>query len=289
MSHQFTLEDITAILLDEHQDRMSGSIPPKALNKILYFAADDLERAGVDADIPYFWYMWGTALATANTGIHRRETSRGNRVVCDSTVSDIQAPRHEIQKVREVLSGNLQHYYGNRLEGITDEMYREAPHAVQRVFREFDKLLEVATDQEQATLFGDNNQSESRRTMLEFVEEFPTDVYPVFEDDLLVWYRLMSAELNADEFDPDETQKFAKQFWRMFCLELARRENNDVSQADIEAELDIDDIDEEIELMRRDLHDQEREEAKRNARGTKAAQKAAEAIVVPYLDISIEV
>jgi hypothetical protein len=289
MSHQFTIEEITAILLDEHQDRMSGSIPPKALNKILYFAADDLERAGVDADIPYFWYMWGTSLATANTGIYKRETKRGNRIACQTSVNDIQAQRHEIRNVREILTGNLQHYYANRLEGITDEMYKEAPYEVQRVFREFDKLLEVATDKEQATLFGDNNQNESRRAMLQFVKEFPTENYPKFENDLFIWYRLMSAEINADEFDPDETQRIAKAFWRMFCLELARRENNDVSQADIEAELDINDTDSEIESMRRELHAKERDMARQDARGTEMAQKAAEAIVVPHLNINLEV
>lgn len=287
MSHQFTPDEITAILLDEHQERMTGSIPPKALNKILYFAADDLERTGIDANIPYFWYMWGTSLATANTGIYKHETERGNRIGCDTTVNDIQAPRDEIERVREVLSGNLQHYYANRLEGITDEMYQEAPYEAQRVFRELDKLLGVATDDGQTTLFGDNNQGESRQAMLRFVEEFPTDAYPEFENDLFVWYRLMSAELNADEFDPDQTLNIAKHFWRMFCLELARRENNDVSQADIEAELDIDDIDTEIELMRRDLHTEERDLAGRTASWTETAQKAAEAVVAPHLDIYV--
>lgn len=287
MSHKFTLDEITAILLDEHQERMSGSIPPKALNKILYFAAEDFERAGIDAEIPYFWYMWGTTLATANTGIYKRETSRGNRIACNTTVQDVHAPRYEIGNVREVLTGNLQYYYRNRLDGITDEMYREAPYEVQRIFREFDKLLEVATDQEQATLIGDNNQRECRQTMLRFVEAFPTDDYPHFENDLLVWYRLMSAELNVDEFDPDDTQNLAKRFWRLFCLELARHENNDVSEADIEAELDIADIESEIESMRQDLVNKEREMARENAPDTETAQKAAEAFVAPFLDIDV--
>lgn len=289
MSHRFTLDEITAILLDEHQEQMSGSIPPKALNKILYFASDDLDREGIEADIPYFWYMWGTALATSDTGVFRRETSRGNRVACETSVNDIQAPRHEIQQVRDVLAGNLQHYYGNRLEGITDEMYREAPYEVQRVFREFDKLLGVATDREQTTLFGDNNQDDCRQAMLRFVREFPIDDYPLFETDLLIWYRLMSAELNAKTFDPDATKRLATTFWRMFCLALARNENNDVSEAEIEAELDITDIDSEIESMRNDLHHREREFARQTASGTETARKASEALVSPYLNIDVRV
>ncbi|GGL67103.1 hypothetical protein [Halocalculus aciditolerans] len=287
MSPQLSLEEITAILLNEHQSTYSGSIPPKAFNKVLYFAAKELEDENVTADIPYFWYMYGTEVKTANTGIRTISTGSGQRIQCDTSIEDIQASHGTVRKARKALSRSLDKYYRKNLEGITDEMYEEAPYDVQRIYRELDTQIEVAADSSQATLFGDNNRKQIRRNLLEFVQAFPTADFPAYEDDLMIWYRVMRAELNDNDFDAEEVDRLATKFWRLFCLELACRENNGVSRKEIEAERDISDIEAEKEAMRADLLERERTNARQNARDSETALQAAEAFVVPFLDIEV--
>lgn len=287
MSDQLTLEEITAILLNEHQSTYSGSIPPKALNKILYFAAKELDDENITADIPYFWYMYGTEVTTSGTGVHTISTKAGQRIRCDTGVEDIQASHGTIRKARKAVSRSLDEYYSKNLEGITDEMYAEAPYDVQRTYRELDSQIEVAADSKQTTLFGDNNRKQILRNLLEFVQDFPTDEFPTYEDDLMIWYRVMRAELKTEDFDADKIDRLATKFWRLFCLELACRENNGVSREEIESERNISDIEVEKQEMRADLLEQERSNARQNARDTDTALKAAEAFVMPFLDIEV--
>lgn len=287
MTDQLSLEEITAILLNEHQSTYSGSIPPKTLNKILYFAAEELDDENVTADIPYFWYMYGTEVKTANTGVHTISTGDGQRIRCDTGIEDIQASHATIRKARKAVSRSLDKYYSKDLEGITDEMYDEAPYDVQRTYRELDTQIGVAADSGQATLFGDNNRKQIRRNLLQFVQDFPTDDFPAYEDDLMIWYRVMRAELNDEDFDADEVDRLATKFWRLFCLELACCENNGVSSEEIEVERNIADIESEKQEMRASLLDQEQANARENARDTGTALRAAEAFVVPFLDFEV--
>lgn len=287
MNSRLSLEEVTAILLNEHQSTYSGSIPPKALNKILYFAAKELEDENVTADIPYFWYMYGTEVKTTNTGIRSVSTEDGQRIQCDTGIEDIEAPHEIVRKARKAVSRSLDKYYSETLEGITDEMYEEAPYDVQRIYRELDTQIGVAADSNQATLFGDNNRKQIRRNLLDFVQAFPTADFPAYEDDLMIWYRVMRAELNDADFDAEEVDRLATKFWRLFCLELACRENNGVSREEIESERDISDIKAEKEAMRADLLERERTNARQNARETETALKAAEALIVPFLDVEV--
>ena len=287
MSDQLSLEEITAILLNEHQSTYSGSIPPKALNKILYFAAEELDDENVTADIPYFWYMYGTEVKTSNTDIRTISTEDGRRIRCHTDVEDIQASHGTIRKARKAVSRSLDKYYSKKLEGITDEMYKEAPYDVQRTYRELDTQIGVAADSNQTTLFGDNNRKQISRNLIQFVQDFPTADFPAYEDDLMIWYRVMRAELNDEKFEAEEVDRLATKFWRLFCLELACRENNGVSREEIEAERNISNIEAEKQEMRADLLELERTNARRNARDTDTALKAAEAFVVPFLDIEV--
>ena len=191
VTDQLSLEEVTAILLNEYQSTYSGSIPPKALNKILYFAAKELEDENVTAEIPYFWYMYGTEVKTANTGVHTVSTKSGKRIRCNTSIEDIQASHATIRKARKAISRSLNDYYSKKLEGITDELYSEAPYDVQRTYRELDTQIEVAADSKQATLFGDNNRQQIRRNLLQFVQDFPTEDFPTYEDDLMIWYRAL--------------------------------------------------------------------------------------------------
>lgn len=289
MTDEFSLEEITALLLDEHQKEYSNSIPPKALHKILYFADQEFQREHIDVDLPIFWYMYGAVVKTSNSGVRVIDTDHGQRIACDTDVSDISANDATVQKGRRALSRSLDQYYDLGLDSLTDKMYREAPYDVQRTYRRLDKQLEVATDDEQTTLFGRKNREPTRETLCEFVEYFPLAEFPKYEDELYIWYRLMSAEIDSDDYDPDRAQKLAKMFWRLFCLELACRNNNGLTREEIAIAVNEDSIADAKQELRSKFLELEREKARANASNSEEALKAAEAFVVPFLDVNIPV
>jgi hypothetical protein len=284
MSEQLDLEEVTAILLEEHHSHYENSIPPKALHKILYFAAKEFEREHVEVQLPLYWYIYGAVVRTTGTGVSIIEKPVGQRIACETRVADITAGERTIQCVRRALARSLHKYYDLGLEGMTDEMYREAPYAVQRVYRKLDKQLGVAADDQQTTLFGHRNVERTRETVYEFVETFPVDAFAEYENDLHIWYRLVSAELDSEEYDPDRVQRVSELFWRLFCIELACRENNRVSRSAIASELNVQSVEALKQELRGELLNREREKARRNAQDTTEAVNAAEAFVLPHLD-----
>ena len=287
MSEQLSVEEVTALLLDEHRSQYKNSIPPKALHKILYFAVKELEREHIDVDIPLYWYMYGAVVETSKSGIGVVKTQAGQRVTCDASVEEISAEEPTIRRGRRALERSLDQYYSMGLERLTDKMYKEAPYDVQRTYRELDKQLGVAADDGQMTLFGKRNEGRTRETLYDFVENFPVDSFPEYEDDLHIWYRLVSAEIDSDEYDPKRVQRLSKKFWRLFCLELACRENTGLSRSEIATELNVQSIDAVKDDIRSDLLALERKKARRNARTNETAVKAAEAFVLPLLDFDV--
>lgn len=281
MSDSLEVGEVTALLFDER--RYSGDIRPKAFHKILYFAKQELDREHVDDDIDIFWYMWGAMASTAGSPIEFREGPEGQRVICKTGVENIEASETTVQRARRAISRALKRYYELGLEGLTDEMYAEAPYAVQRYYRELDKQLGSANDTEQMTLTLDRNEEMTRSTLHDFVQSFPLDDFPAYEDDLHIWYRLMSAELDSDDYNPEAAEKLARSFWRLFCLELACRQDS-LSRAEIEVELGVNDVDTAKAESRERFRRMEREKTKRNSRDSQAARKAADAFVVPFLE-----
>lgn len=280
MPDSLDLDEVTALLFDERE--YSSDLRPKALHKILYFAKQELNREHVDVEFDTFWYMWGAMVSTSNSNVEIRDGSDGQRVVCRTKVSEIDLPETTIQRGRRAVSRALQRYYNLDLKGLTDEMYAEAPYDAQRHYRELDKQLDAAGDSEQMTLTLDRNEKRTRETLHRFVRSFPLDDFPDYEDDLHIWYRLMSAELDSDDYDPDDADKLAKLFWRLFCLELACRQDA-LTRAEIAAELDIKSVESAKETLQAKLRRKEREKAKRNSRDGQAAVKAGDALVVPIL------
>ena len=289
MSERLSLEEVTAILLNEHNQEYADSIPPKALYKILYFVHQQLEKKHIDAEIPYYWYMYGTKLKTTGTGISVKQTPNGQRVSVDIGVSEIEADSYTISQVRDVTSEELKRYYKKKLKGITNDMYRETPYEIQRVYRELDQQLGVSTNQEQASLFMDNNRTAIKQSLVRFAQSFPSESFPEQEKTMWLWYGLMSSELLDENFDSNDLQRLAKKFWRYFCLELALRENNDITKEEIEADRNIDDIHQEQQRIETELLHRERQTAREFSRTTKASKRAAEAFVLPSLEIEVEV
>jgi hypothetical protein len=280
MSDSLDVGEVTALLFDER--RYSSDVRPKAFHKILYFAKQELDRERVDEDIDIYWYMWGAMASTAGSPIEFRDGHEGQRVTCGTRVGDIEASETTIQRGRRAVSRALDRYYDLGIEGLTDEMYAEAPYAVQRHFRELDKQLDSASDSEQMTLTLDRNEEMTRSTLHNLVQSFPLDEFPAYEDDLHIWYRLMSAELDSDDYDPEAAERLARLFWRLFCLELACRHGS-MSRAEIEAELGVDNLDAAKADLRDRLRQMEREKARRNSRDSSAAMEAADAFVVPFV------
>ena len=289
MSGELSVEEVTALLLDEHRSQYRNSIPPKALHKILYFASQELEREHVEVDLPIYWYMYGAVVGMNNTGIGVVDTQAGQRVTCDTQVSEITADDATIRRGRRALEHSLNQYYSMGLEPLTDKMYKDAPYDVQRTYRELDKQLGIAADDGQMTLFGKRNEGRTRETLYDFVENFPLDAFPGYEDDLHIWYRLVSAEIDSDDYEPNRAQRLSEKFWRLFSLELACRENTGLSRAEISTELNVQSIDTEKVHIRKDFLELEREKARQNARTDETAVKAAEAFVIPLLDFDVAI
>jgi len=284
MTAQLEVDELVALLLDEH--KYEGPLTSKAVHKILYVAEDELDRERVSADLHTFWYMYGPVAATAGSGVTLDGEDK-SRVACDVEVSEIEAPDGARRRGRQAVSRALDQYYDHGLEGLTNRIYEEAPYEVQRHYRRLDKQLEAAADDGQMTLDGGKNERRTRETLFDFVESFPVEDFEGYEDDLHIWYRLMSAQLDSDDYDPERAQHLAVKFWRHFCLELACRENDGLSREEIATELNIDSVAAEKRRIQSTLLNRERLKARSNDRGSEEARKAAEAFVVRYLDFEV--
>lgn len=286
MSESLTMDEVAALLLDEY--KYGNSLRPKAFHKMMYFVERELNKEHVTTDFPTFWYMYGAVISTSGSDIDVVVADDEQEIVCEVDVDDIDAPRKAVSRGRRGVNRVLDRYYDLGIEGLTDEMYDEAPYNVQRHYRQLDKQLNKATNSQQMTLGGGRNEALTRETLYDLVESFPLDEFPTYEDDLHIWYRLMSAELDSEDYDPDRAQELSKMFWRLFCLELACRKNAGLSREEVAQELGIESVNQAKEVIRGTLRRYERQKAQQNARDSDTAIKAAEAFVVPHLDIKME-
>lgn len=284
MHDKLTTGEVVALLFDEH--RYDSPLSRKAVHKLLYFVKDELDEARVEVEIPTFWYMYGTMAATANSGVHTGGEPDNDPVICDISVADINKPEGRIRRAREATNRALDRYYELGLEGLTDRMYDDVPYEIQRHYRRLDKQLETA-DSAQMTLSFDQNTGATRETLYDIIEDFPMETFPNFEDDLHIWYRLMSSELDSSGYDPKEAKKYSQTFWRLFCLDLAVHENDGLTREQIERELNLDSIDSAKSHLRAQLRRWEQGKAKANARDDRVSRKAADALVIPYLDFEV--
>lgn len=285
MTEELEPDEVIALVFEEC---IYDDIRPKAFHKILYFVDKELEREHLSADLPIFWYMYGAVVATSDTEATFDTEDDGTTVRCSVTASDIDASENAIRRGRKAVNRALDRYYDGGIEGLTDEMYDEASYEVQRHYRRLDQQLEAAADEGQMTLDGGKNEKRTRETLYDFIEAFPEDEFPEFSDDLSIWYRLMSADLDSEDYDPDRAQDLAENFWRLFCLELACRENNGLTREDIARELKgISNVEDAKQRIRSDLLEKERKKARGNAQGDEAALRAAESLVIPHLDFTV--
>jgi len=293
MSKGLTTEEATAILLDrlgERVDDGESRLPPTAHNKLIHFIKNELDARDVEADLPLFWYMYGPVAVKHGTGVYEEERSGGTGVACEMSVDDATASAVAVREAERAVDKALDLYFKRHLNGLIRLSYQDAPYEVQRVYLEFRNQLESEANEDQATLsdFGSQTGPSVRNVLYDFINEFPASEYRSYKGDLHTWYRLLSAELDADEYDASHALRVTERFWRLFCLELACRENTGVDHDTIEADLPgVEDIDKEKTKIRRWFSRLEQEKTRRNSRHDETVVRAGEALVAPQIGIEL--
>jgi len=292
MSQEPSLEDITALLLEEFRERDGNRLPPTAYYKILHFVEKRLDDNDIEADIPMFWYMFGRVAATKTTpAISIETTPEGRKICCSVSPADVTIPKDTQRHVKNGIEEGLDIYFNKKLDGLIRASYDDAPYEVQRVFLDLKDQLETEADQNQTTLGSfatDNNQV--RRLVYDFIRQFPGNDFPESERYLYKWYRILSGELDSDNPDFEYAEQVTKLFWRLFCLELACRENTGLDSSDIARELQsvhggLDEVKKELKEW---IYHEEKDFTSSVARTNETAQKAAGAIVAPQISSEIE-
>jgi len=290
MANELTLEEITALLLEKLEEKGGDRLPPTAYNKLLHFVDRNLSQKGIDAELPLFWYMFGRVAAKDNSGVYV-ETIGGKRgVECELSVSDVTASDLAVREAERGIVEGLDLYFAQGLDGLIRASYEDAPYEVQRTYLDLKETMETEADPDQATFndFATDQNTRTRSLLYEFIRDFPDDEFTEYERDLHKWYRLLSKELDSEDYDSQRALKLTEQFWRLFCLELACRENDGLSKEAIAAELnDVESIDAEKATIRDWFSSEERELTRESARRDETARQAAEAVTAAHLSVGL--
>jgi hypothetical protein len=244
-------------LIDE-EHKYGDNLTQKAKNKILYLIDKKTDERGIEAEVPYFWYMFGVVTAEGT-----RRSSGGlstSKEVKNVTVGDNNC-------LRSVVRETLEEYYETSLEEITDTTYLHAPYDVQTAWRELDK--KIRTHHTEHTDFYDVDPSwvEIRNSVNEVYNAFPTERFTEQESDLLDWYSVMMRELNSPSPDVDRLMKSNISFWRIFSLSVAEEHRHEMSKEEVLNTLEISSFDEERQKSRDDLRQREKEGLKEKFEG----------------------
>ena len=290
MANELTLEEITALLLEKLEEKGGDRLPPTAYNKLLHFVDRNLSQKGIDAELPLFWYMFGRVAAKDNSGVYV-ETIGGKRgVECELSVSDVTASDLAVREAERGIVEGLDLYFAQGLDGLIRASYEDAPYEVQRTYLDLKETMETEADPDQATFndFATDQNTRTRSLLYEFIRDFPEDEFTEYERDLHKWYRLLSKELDSEDYDSQRALKLTEQFWRLFCLELACRENDGLSKEAIAAELnDVESIDAEKATIRDWFSSEERELTRESAMRDETARQAAEAVTAAHLSVGL--
>jgi len=290
MANELTLEEITALLLEKLEEKGGDRLPPTAYNKLLHFVDRNLSQKGIDAELPLFWYMFGRVAAKDNSGVYV-ETIGGKRgVECELSVSDVTASDLAVREAERGIVEGLDLYFAQGLDGLIRASYEDAPYEVQRTYLDLKETMETEADPDQATFndFATDQNTRTRSLLYEFIRDFPEDEFTEYERDLHKWYRLLSKELDSEDYDSQRALKLTEQFWRLFCLELACRENDGLSKEAIAAELnDVESIDAQKATIRDWFSSEERELTRESARRDETARQAAEAVTAAHLSVGL--
>mgnify|MGYP000456875263 CR=1 FL=1 len=289
MSSEIGVDEVTALLLDERD--YESPLREKEFHKLLYFVKHELEERGIDANIPYYWYLYGTVTPISETQVSIIEADDGgSQVDCSVSPDPIDAPSDAVDGARDAVKEVLLRYYEmGGLQPLTDRMYEDAPYQVQREFRELDKQLRTAAEDHPDILDDGYDRDAIRRTLSRIVKSFPTDEFPHLESDLYLWYNVMSTELDQpDEFySVNEMLSLSGAFWTIFMIEVAQEEHSDITVEEVRNEIGDDDVDRFQERMRSRLENKKAEQTKYGPRlerdeTVRAAQDAVSEALVGF-------
>lgn len=258
MPPTLSVDEVTALLLDIRD--FDNPLREKELHKLLYFIKRGLQEEGIDTDIPYFWYRYGTMAKLSDAGTSVAQTKDGTAVQCPVTPASLNHEESTVDKAKMVISREFSRYVQEGgLEGITDRQYDEAPYEVQRHYRKIDKQLRTATDGHPDFMEEGYGPDAVRRSLSKVVKSFPTDEFPELEDDLYLWYGVMSTELDEERYKPETLLSISDTFWTIFSIELAQHEHSDMTVEEVRDEIS-DDVDEYKARLRETLRNREREQ-----------------------------
>jgi hypothetical protein len=258
MPPTLSVDEVTALLLDIRD--FDNPLREKELHKLLYFIKHGLEEEGIKADIPYFWYRYGTMAKLSDAETSIAQTDDGTAVQCPVTPASLNHSEPTVDKAKMVISQEFSWYIQQGgLEGITDRQYEDAPYEVQRHYREMDKQLRTATDEHPDFMEDGYGPGSVRRSLSRVVKSFPTDEFPELEDDLYLWYGVMSTALDEERYKPETLLSISDTFWTIFSIELAQREHSDMTVEEVRQEIS-DDVDEYKARLRETLRNREREQ-----------------------------
>ena len=286
MTSTLSVGEVTALLLDERF--YSNPLRPKTFYKVLYFADKELNDVGLDTDIQHFWYKFGTMAKTGGSPVTVDWSDDSREVRCSLSASQVSLPREEETKARLALSRALNRLYEQNTEGLTDDMYEDAPYDVQRHYRRLDKQLSGAIGDKPDYPEVDSSREAVINTVFDIIDTFPVDDYPWLVQDLDLWYSVVSAELDAEEYRPQKALKVSELFWTIFCIDLAQRENTGLTPEEIAEELDTHDLEGRQEDIRKELELIERERSRLHTdlEENQVVSEAADGVAIALLGLS---
>lgn len=286
MTSTLSVGEVTALLLDERF--YSNPLRPKTFYKLLYFADKELDDVGLDTDIQHFWYKFGTMVKTTGSPVTVDWSNEGREVRCSLSAAQVSLPQEEETKARLALSRALNRLYEQNTEALTDEMYENAPYDVQRHYRRLDKQLSDSIDDKPDYPEVYSSREAVIDTVFDIVDSFPVDDYPWLEKDLDLWYSVVSAELDAEEYRPQKALKVSELFWTIFSIDLAQRENTGLTPEEITEELDTHDLEGRQEEIRKKLEliERERSGPYKDLEEIQVVSEAADGVAIALLGLS---
>lgn len=251
------LGDVAAILFDEFG--RSSTMNAKTFHKTTYFIEKQIQELGGDFDLPYFWYKFGTMTVTENSPVTIQYSGDTSEVLCSRRPDDLNLDSEQEEIIRTATQRVLEEHDKVETEGLTDRMYEEnAPYDVQRKYRQLDDFVQwqLYKEDEDETDF---ERDEVHRYIHEFVDSFPDDEFPEYENDLFLWYDLLSNRLNDQSATLGEIENLVELFWSIFSIELAVSIDTGLSVETIKQELGVGDLQKRQQYFRNELRRKEKE------------------------------
>lgn len=272
--------------MDERE--YSNPLRPKTFYKLLYFVDKELEDVGLDTDIQHFWYKFGTMAKTGGSPVNVDWSADDREVRCNVSTDQLDLPEDEETKARLAVSRALNRLYELNTEGLTDVMYEDAPYDVQRHYRHLDKQLSDAIDDKPDYPDVNSSREAVLDTVFNIVDSFPFEDYPWLEDDLDLWYSVVIAELDAEEYRPQKALNVSELFWTIFCIDLAQRESIGLTPEEIAEELDTEDLEGRQEQIRKELELIERERSRLHTdlEENQVVSEAADGVAIALLSFT---